>query len=75
MAYRPEWSLGSMSAEIINLKEFRRAKSKTSDEAQTRANRAKFGRDKTRKQDEARETQRREALLDGKRLDDGEEPA
>lgn len=66
-----------MSAEIINLKDYRRTKSKKSDDAQTRANRAKFGRDKARKLEEKLEAQRRESLLDGKRLEDSgnEEPA
>lgn len=66
-----------MSAEIINLKNYRRSRKKASEEAQSRANRLKFGRDKARKLEEAQDAQRRDGLLDGKRLEDGgnEEPA
>ena len=66
-----------MSADIINLKDYRRSRAKKSEDAQSRANRVKFGRDKARKLDDAKEAQRRESMLDGQRLDEGggEEPA
>jgi hypothetical protein len=57
--------------DVVNLRKWRRAKSKEGEASQAAANRAAFGRTKSQKQrDEAEEAQRR-ALLDQAKLDTG----
>lgn len=63
-----------MSAEIVNLKQFRKKQQRTEKERSAEGNRAKFGRTKGQKRRDEAETGRYEADLTGKRLDD-DEPA
>lgn len=58
-----------MSA-IVNLNRFRKAKRKAEKPARALANRAKHGRTKAEKAQDAAEAQRRRDIVDGARLDD-----
>jgi len=51
--------------EIVNLNKARKARTKQEAEANAAANRAKHGRTKAEKANEARDEARRKALLDG----------
>ncbi|WEK47346.1 MAG: DUF4169 family protein [Candidatus Andeanibacterium colombiense] len=58
-------------AEIVNLRAARKAKERAGKQAQTDANRAKFGQTKQAKQARQREAERAESLLDGAKRDPG----
>ena len=60
-----------MSADIVNLNKFRKAKARMANEHRAQNNRAKFGRTKEKKQSDADDAARRNALLDGARLSTG----
>lgn len=51
--------------EIVNLNKTRKARAKQDAQAEAAANRAKHGRSKAEKQNDARAEARRKALLDG----------
>lgn len=57
-----------MSAEIVNLNKFRKAKERAEHEKQAEANRSKFGRTKEARLREEDEQERRNKLLDGARI-------
>ena len=57
-------------AEIVNLRQARKARAKAEESRQAAANRVAHGRNKAQKQAEATAQARREALLDGARQDD-----
>ena len=63
-----------MSAEIVNLKQFRKKQQRAEKEREADGNRAKYGRTKGQKQRDEIKSGRFEADLTGKRLDD-DEPA
>lgn len=71
----------SVSADIINLNQYRKAKQKDEKRDKAAGNRAKFGRTKADKQAEAKDRETSERLLAGKKLtepgseDDRETPA
>ena len=56
--------------EIVNLNRFRKAQKRLVDERQAEANRVKFGRSKTEKQNDRREAERQQREIDGKRRDE-----
>jgi hypothetical protein len=56
--------------EVVNLNRFRKAKAKKQVEEQAKANRAAFGRTKAEKASERKETDKAQAELDGKKLDE-----
>jgi len=64
-----------MSAEIVNLNQFRKQKERTQKNRQTAANRKKFGRTRGEKKGEQHEAERQENQLSGQEFDDGPEPA
>ena len=57
-------------AEIVNLNRFRKTQKRAADERQAEANRVKFGRSKTEKQNDRRDTERQQQDLDGKKRED-----
>lgn len=57
-------------AEIVNLNRLRKARAKEEAEAQAAANRAKHGRTKAEKANDARAEARRKTLLDGAKRED-----
>ena len=59
-----------MTAEIVNLNSFRKAKRKADKKQQAAANRAKFGRDKAEKSRRENDQARQQASHDGNQLDD-----
>jgi len=59
-------------AEIVNLNQFRKAKSRESDAQQASENRVRFGRNKAEKENDRRAAERRDALLNGKELEKSE---
>jgi Domain of unknown function (DUF4169) len=59
-------------ADVVNLKRFRKRVAKESAAKQADANRARFGRSKSERAQEQQQRERAEALLDQRRLDDGE---
>ncbi|WP_292962663.1 DUF4169 family protein [Novosphingobium sp. UBA1939] len=59
--------------DVVNLRLARKAKARDAAQGQAASNRAKFGRTKTEKQRDARETARAERLLEGARRDTGRE--
>ncbi|MES2042893.1 MAG: DUF4169 family protein [Pseudomonadota bacterium] len=59
-------------AEIINLRTARRARARVDAATRADANRAKFGRTKAEKKNDAAEAARRAKLLDGARLDESD---
>jgi hypothetical protein len=59
-----------MTAEIINLNHFRKAKLKADKKQRAATNRSKFGRDKAEKNSHNHDQARHEASLDGNQLDD-----
>lgn len=62
-------------AEIINLRQARKAQARDQARAAGDENAARFGRTKAQKQKEAREADKARAALDGHRLDqDGRDP-
>jgi hypothetical protein len=62
-----------MAADIVNLRQARKAKQRGEKERQAAANRARFGRTKAARCGEEADQQRRETELAGKRLDKPEE--
>lgn len=64
-----------MSAEIVNLNKFRKAKERTDKERQAELNRAKHGRTKIERQREEDDGERRNKLLDGAKLATGQQPS
>ena len=61
-----------MPANIINLNKARKAKTRADDEKRAEENRAKFGRTKDKKTSDSDEKNRRDALLDGAKIQKGE---
>ena len=59
-----------MSAEIVSLNSFRKAKLKADKKQQAAANRAKCGRDKSEKSRREHDQARQQTSLDGNQLDD-----
>lgn len=59
-------------AEIINLRNVRKAKQRAEKESQAKSNRAQFGRTKGEKQREALEKDQARRLVDGQKLEKGE---
>lgn len=57
-----------MSAEIVNLNKFRKAKERADQERQAELNRAKYGRSKSERQQDENDDSRRNKLLDGAKL-------
>jgi hypothetical protein len=64
-----------MSAEIVNLNKFRKAKERAGEERQAELNRAKYGRSKIERQQEEDDGERRNKLLDGAKLGTGQPPS
>lgn len=62
-----------MSADIVNLNKFKKAKTRAEEEKRAEANRARTGRTKEQKMKEQDEVARREALLDGAKRETGED--
>jgi hypothetical protein len=60
--------VGSMG-EVVNLRKWRRARDKAEEAAQAAANREAFGRTRAQKEREAAEAAKREAALQGSRLE------
>ena len=58
-----------MSAEIINLKDFRKRQAKLEKQRQAEENRVRFGRSKAEKLKESADKKRQDADLDGKKRD------
>ena len=58
-----------MSAEIINLRQAKKARTRAAKEADAAANRAKFGRTKTERTKDEDERARRDTLLDGAKIE------
>lgn len=54
-----------MTASIVNLNKYRKAKARTEDEKQAKENRAKFGRTKLERQAGESDRERRDTALDG----------
>lgn len=69
-AARPEPSPAIVTAEIVNLRQARKARARATAATEAAGNRAKFGRTKARKAIEADEAARRARLLDGAKLED-----
>lgn len=63
-----------MSADIVNLNKFRKAKERAAGEARAEENRATFGRTKEQRHKDQEERERRDKLLDGARRDDTQPP-
>ncbi len=61
-----------MSAEVVNLRQARKARRREEDERHAAANRARFGRTKAERETGAAEASRAARALDGARID-GEE--
>jgi len=61
---------GSGMADIINLRQARKARARTEAEAKAAANRARFGRTVAEKRASEAEVRRAETLLDGVKRDD-----
>jgi hypothetical protein len=62
-----------MAADIVNLRQARKARQRQDKERQAAANRARFGRSKGERLGEQAEQQRRDRELAGKRLEEPEE--
>jgi hypothetical protein len=60
-------------AEIVNLNKTRKAKARSEQDSQARANRIKYGRTKAEKENDRRADERRESLHQGRKREDGEE--
>ena len=58
-----------MTAEIINLRQYRKRKTRRTEEAQAAENRVRHGRDKATRRDEDKTRDRAEQDLDGKKLE------
>jgi len=61
-----------MSAEIINLRQFRKANRRAEKERQAAINREKFGRTKGERHAQSKERERDQRNLDGAHMDDNE---
>ena len=59
-------------SDVVNLNRFRKKKKAADEAADAEANRAKFGRTKSRRDKDAAETRAREKLLDAHKRDDNE---
>lgn len=64
-----------MSAEIVNLNKFRKAKERSDQERQAELNRAKYGRSKSEREQEEGDDSRRNKLLDGAKLANAQQPS
>lgn len=64
-----------MSAEIVNLNKFRKAKERADQERQAELNRAKYGRSKSEREQEEGDDSRRNKLLDGAKLANAQQPS
>ncbi|PIW26347.1 MAG: DUF4169 domain-containing protein [Rhodospirillales bacterium CG15_BIG_FIL_POST_REV_8_21_14_020_66_15] len=58
-----------MTAEIVNLRQYRKEKQRQARERAAERNRLRFGRDKARRREDEAERRRSEQTLDGKQLD------
>ena len=58
--------------EIVNLNKLRKAKARAEDDSQAQANRIKYGRTKAEKENDRRAKERRAALHQGKKLEEGD---
>jgi Domain of unknown function (DUF4169) len=58
-----------MSSNIVNLNKFRKAKTRAEQDKRAEENRAKFGRSKEEKRTDSDEVTRRDALLDGAKIE------
>lgn len=63
-----------MTAEIVNLRQARKAKALAEKQRQAETNRAKFGRTKAEKEKSKEEGERQARLLDGHHLDNENDP-
>lgn len=70
MLKRSSLTGGSVSADIINLNQYRKAKRKDEKRDKAAENRTKFGRTKAEKKAEIKEREKSERLLAGKKLPD-----
>jgi len=64
-----------MSAEIVNLNKFRKAKERADQERQAELNRAKYGRSKSEREQDEGDDSRRNKLLDGAKLANAQQPS
>tara|TARA_Y100000813_G_scaffold191814_1_gene169174 strand:+ start:556 stop:756 length:201 start_codon:yes stop_codon:yes gene_type:complete len=65
-----------MTAEIVNLRQYRKDRQRQEKERAAEQNRAKYGRDKVQKREDETSRVRSEQDLDGKRLDpESDKPA
>ena len=64
-----------MSAEIVNLNKFRKAKERAEQEREAEVNRAKYGRTKGERQQDEEEEHRRNVLLDSSKLVNTQRPS
>lgn len=64
-----------MSAEIVNLNKFRKAKERADQERQAELNRAKYGRSKSEREQDEGDDSRRNKLLDGAKLSNAQQPS
>lgn len=64
-----------MSAEIVNLNKFRKAKERADQERQAELNRAKYGRSKSEREHDEGDDSRRNKLLDGAKLANAQQPS
>lgn len=60
-------------SEIVNLRQFRKAKARVDKARQAEVNRVKFGRSKAERKLDAEEQARRDKILEGIKLDDDKE--
>jgi len=58
-----------MTAEIVNLRQYRKEKQRQERERTAEQNRVRFGRDKARRREDAADRKRSEQDLDGKHID------
>jgi hypothetical protein len=56
-------------AEIVNLNRVRKGRKREDEKAEAAANRARFGRTKGEREKETADRERRDALLDGRKID------
>lgn len=64
-----------MSAEIVNLNKFRKAKERAAQERQAEVNRAKYGRTKSEREQDENDESRRNKLLEGAKLASAQPPS
>ena len=61
-----------MTTNIVNLNKARKAKDRAGEQKRAEENRAKFGRTKEKRTSDSDEQNRRDALLDGARIEKGD---